>query len=203
MSQAGGQERLDDLVRRARAGDDAALGELIEHHRPLLVHIAARQIGTRVRERSDAADVVQETALAIHRDFPHFRGVSAAEFLSWARRILDRVISGTIRAHVLTEKRAVTSERSIDASSSSIVALRERLRSPDRSPSQKAVSRQEARRLLKALERLPENQRDAVSMRHLEGWSLTEIAAKMNRSELAVASLIKRGLAQLRRDLES
>jgi RNA polymerase sigma-70 factor, ECF subfamily len=48
------------------------------------------------------------------------------------------------------------------------------------------------------LESLPEIQREAVRLRHLEGWHVDRIARQLNRSLPAAAGLIKRGLAALR-----
>ena len=49
-----------------------------------------------------------------------------------------------------------------------------------------------------ALARLPEPQREAVTLKHLEGRPLLEVANVMNRSPASVASLLRRGLAALR-----
>ncbi|MBA3480185.1 MAG: hypothetical protein H0T51_00085 [Pirellulales bacterium] len=55
--------------------------------------------------------------------------------------------------------------------------------------------------LANALEALPDDQRLAVRMRHLEGRSLTEIAESLAKSPAAVAGLIRRGVHRLREDL--
>ena len=61
--------------------------------------------------------------------------------------------------------------------------------------------REEAIRLARALVTLPEDQREAVRLRHLEGWSLAEISAHFNRTPAATAGLIKRGMQKLREKL--
>ena len=53
-------------------------------------------------------------------------------------------------------------------------------------------------RLAQALATLPENQRRAVELHHLKGWSLNEIAAELGSSKPAVAGLLHRGLMKLR-----
>jgi RNA polymerase sigma-70 factor (ECF subfamily) len=55
-----------------------------------------------------------------------------------------------------------------------------------------------AGRLRQAMRELPDSQREAIRLRHFEGWSLREMASLFNRSEAAVAGLLKRGLRQLR-----
>ena len=49
--------------------------------------------------------------------------------------------------------------------------------------------------------RLPESQRDAIELFHLQGLSLREIAKQLGRSESAVAGLLHRGLRQLREEI--
>jgi len=68
-------------------------------------------------------------------------------------------------------------------------------------PSQKAIRGEQANRLAQALAALPDDQREAVRLRHLEGWALAEIAVRVGRSSAATAGLIKRGMKALRRRL--
>jgi RNA polymerase sigma-70 factor (ECF subfamily) len=60
---------------------------------------------------------------------------------------------------------------------------------------------EQAVRLAAALAKLPDDQSEAVRLRHLEGFTLAELAARFSRSEDAVAALLKRGLENLRKRL--
>ena len=53
--------------------------------------------------------------------------------------------------------------------------------------------------LARTLDRLPTDQREAVRLRHLEGYSLAQLAEHFGRSEDAAAGLVKRGLQSLRK----
>ncbi|MDA7504144.1 sigma-70 family RNA polymerase sigma factor, partial [bacterium] len=66
------------------------------------------------------------------------------------------------------------------------------------SPSSRAMRGERAIVLANAMADLPENQLEAVRLRYIEGWSLSDIAERTGRSDSAVASLIKRALQKLR-----
>ena len=59
------------------------------------------------------------------------------------------------------------------------------------------MKQEEVLRLADALTELPEAQRDAVVLRHLQGLSLAEIAGQLGRTEAAVAGLVYRALNKL------
>ena len=69
------------------------------------------------------------------------------------------------------------------------------------SPSQQAIRGEEEQRLNEAVAALPDDQREAVRLRHLEGWALDDIARHLGRTPAATAGLIKRGVKALRRQL--
>ncbi len=190
-----------ELLTRARQGDARALGDLLEAYRPGLTTLAARQVDGRIAVRADASDVVQQTFLEAYRCFPQFQGETEGEWVAWLRRILENRVAGTMRDHAGLQKRDVRKERSLDDSGGSNAALKQELDAGHSSPSQKAMRVEDEGRLARALEMLPEDQREAVRLRHLEGRPLADIAARMNRSPGATASLIKRGLQALRRHL--
>ena len=48
------------------------------------------------------------------------------------------------------------------------------------------------------IEELPEDQREAIRLRYLQGWSLEQVASHFERSEGAIAGLLKRGMQSLR-----
>jgi RNA polymerase sigma-70 factor (ECF subfamily) len=69
------------------------------------------------------------------------------------------------------------------------------------SPSQQVAYQEQQLRLAEALEALPEDQRSAVELHHLQGLSVAEVAERLGRTRTAVAGLIKRGVAGLRHRL--
>ncbi len=70
------------------------------------------------------------------------------------------------------------------------------------SPSQRLMRGERAVRLAAALACLPDEQAEAVRLRHLDGQSLEKIARHFGRSERAVAGLLYRGMMNLRKGLK-
>jgi RNA polymerase sigma-70 factor (ECF subfamily) len=189
-----------DLLSLARAGDGGARGQLLEQYRGYLLLLARLQIGRRLRGKADAGDLVQETFLEAHRDFGQFQGDSEGELVGWLRRILATNIANLARHYLGTRRRDVRLERQLAAEldeSSRVLdgALVARLTPP----SQQAARRELAVLLADALERLPDDHREVIILRHLEGLTFPEIATRMGRSLDVTKKLWPRALARLRR----
>ena len=71
------------------------------------------------------------------------------------------------------------------------------------SPSVRAVRNERLLRLAEAVATLPESQREAISLHHLQGWPLAQVARHLDRTPSAVMGLLNRGLKQLRTRLET
>jgi RNA polymerase sigma-70 factor, ECF subfamily len=70
-------------------------------------------------------------------------------------------------------------------------------------PSEQAVKREASVQLANALEQLPEDYRQTIILRHLEGLPFAQVAERMGRTVDSVEKLWVRALARLRRDLGS
>ncbi|MBI5761779.1 MAG: sigma-70 family RNA polymerase sigma factor [Planctomycetales bacterium] len=192
---------LNDLIAQARAGDPAALGELLDQHRDQLRALAESDLGKKLQRRVDASDVVQQTFLIAHRCFEQFRGETDPELIAWLRTILNQNVQEAVRRHVHAQHRTVTQEVSIQSAGTTSLPLDPPAADP--TPSQRLARREETLELLTALESLPADQREAVRLKHLDDLSLSEIAAIMSKTEAAVAGLLRRGIAALKQRLRS
>ena len=92
-------ELPDILLSRARQGEEVARGRLLELYRNYLRLQARTLIGRTLQVRLDPSDLVQETFLEAHRDFPMFGGTTEAELIVWLRRILVRNLADQARHH--------------------------------------------------------------------------------------------------------
>jgi RNA polymerase sigma-70 factor (ECF subfamily) len=192
---------LNELLRRAHGGDADALGRLLEAHRDSLRALAERQLRGRLASRVDASDVVQQAFLEAHRSFPEFPGQQTSDLAAWLVRIVDFAVAKAVRDHALLQKRDVRREQSLDDPGGPEPARRQELDAGHSTPSQRAMRSEDVERLTQALVALPDDQREAVRLRHLEGKSLDEIAQKLGRTPAATAGLIKRGMKTLRQHL--
>lgn len=170
----------------------------LERHRDYLRVLARLQLSPALRGKLDPSDVVQQTLLRAHQALDQLRGSSGEEVAAWLRRILARTLANAVRDHG-RGRRDVALERSLERSvEESSARLDAWLAAEQSSPSQRAERNERSVLLVKALAELPEAQREALLLKHCQGWSLAEIGRHLDRSPTAVASLLQRGLRQLR-----
>jgi RNA polymerase sigma-70 factor, ECF subfamily len=191
--------QLQRLLAMARAGDGSAVGELLECYRNYLLLLARYQIGRQLQGKVDASDMVQETFLEAHHNFGRFRGHTEAELAGWLRRILACVLANLVGRYCGTQSRDVRLEQQLaEELDRSSRALYGGLVARQSSPSHQAARRDQAVLLADALERLPDDYRQVLVLRHLEELSFPEVATRMGRSLNSVKNLWARALARLR-----
>jgi RNA polymerase sigma-70 factor (ECF subfamily) len=166
--------------------------------RAYLLLLARLQLG---HDDPAASDMVQETLLDAQRDADKFRGTNSAATAAWLRKLLAcNLADAWRRRHA--GKRDADRERSLEAALDASSVWLAAFVADEPSPSAHAERGEQAARLATALSALPEAQRRAIEMRHLLGKPLDEISRQLNRSPAAVAGLLKRGLRQLREQLQ-
>jgi RNA polymerase sigma-70 factor (ECF subfamily) len=184
----------------ARAGDNQALGQLLESYRNYLALLARLEIGRRLQGKVDDSDLVQETFLEAHRNFARFRGLTEGELVSWLRQILAGRLANLVRRYYGTKRRDPRLERELaDDLERSSNALDFGLVARQSSPSQQAARHEQAMLLADALKQLPDDYREGIILSHLEGLSFPEVARRLGRSLDSVKNLWARALGRLRR----
>ncbi len=193
---------LARLLDALRAGDAEAQGQVLLRYRPWLHLLARLQLDARFRGKLDPSDAVQQTMLEACRAFPQFRGSTEAELLAWLRGILAHVLAHEVRRYRGTQARDLGREVSLDqALAESSQRLADLLADPGSSPSQQAARREQEVVLAEVLARLPDDYREVLVLRNLQGLSHEEVAARMGRGAGAVRMLWVRALARLRQEL--
>lgn len=176
--------------------------QALEPYRSYLEVLARVHLDARLRGKLDPADVVQQTMLRACAAWSSLKRTEPGVVAAWLRRILARSLADVVK-HYDRDCRAIDLERSLEADlDQSASGLAGWLAADQTSPSQAAVHNEELLRLADALAALPEPRREVVVLKHLRGWTVRQIADHIGRTPPAVASLLRRGLEELRRQLE-
>src|SRR5438128_2398793 len=96
----------DDLLVRARAGDDAALGELFARHRERLRRMVRLRLDRRIYGRVDPSDVLQDAFLDMARRLPEYAAAPAVSFYLWLRTLTGQRLVDLHRMHLGAQMRA-------------------------------------------------------------------------------------------------
>jgi len=178
------------------------LGSILQLYWNYLHLLAEAQLDRRLRVRFSPSDLVQETFLEAHRDFPQFRGATEGEFLAWLRQILVHNLIVAVRRHVEAGKRDVRREVSLEQVRSqmdtSALGVAAALAQAGTSPSDRVQREELLVALADDLAELPQDYRQVIVLRHLQGCSFAEVAQRMDRNEGAVRMLWLRAIGQLR-----
>jgi RNA polymerase sigma factor (sigma-70 family) len=175
-----------ELMGRLAAGDRDALQPLMERHSRRVYRIALAYL----RRPDDALDVVQETFVKAFRNATRWE--PASEVAPWLTRIAVNQAIDTYRRgrrRMALEAPLPETDHSFD------VEAREA------SPERRAMGREAAERISRALLVLPETQRAVFVMRHYDEMSLEEIASALDLRLGTVKSSLHRAVQRLRERL--
>jgi len=171
----------------------------VETYWDYLHSLARPQLNPRLRGKVDPSDVVQETLIKAHKCQAQYRGSTSGEQACWLRRILANTMIDTARKY----QREIDREQNLEQNQEEPSAGLEAWLATDQSSPSATLDRQERLvRLASALAQLPEEQRTAVELHHLQDAAVAEIAAVMGKSEASVAGLLRHGLKRLRELLQ-
>ena len=170
----------EDLLARFAAGESLAARALTLRLTPVALRVAHRMLG----DRDEAEDVAQEAMVRLWRMAPDWRP-GAARVSTWLYRVTVNLCTDRLR-----RRRGVDLDAAGEVADERPAALQEMI----------AADRLAA--LEAALMTLPERQRQAVVLRHIEGLSNPEIADILGIGIEAVESLTARGKRALAQALE-
>jgi RNA polymerase sigma-70 factor (ECF subfamily) len=171
---------------------------LEEYREYLLLLARLHMTGAGLQGKLDASDVVQESLLEAHQAASSIRGQSDAEQRAYLRQVLLNNLADLTRRYGAAS-RDVKRERSLEAAlEESSACLLACLAVDESSPSHHASRQEQLWHLAGALAQLPADQRLAVELKHLHGWSMEAIAGHLGRTETAVGGLLYRGMKRLR-----
>jgi RNA polymerase sigma-70 factor, ECF subfamily len=188
------------LIERAIAGDQTALGRLLNSRRQMLNKLVKANLKPELAARIDVADVVQEALLDASRKLPHFFDEQLVPFDVWLCRVTLQRLAHIHRDHLVVKRRSIRREARVSAEdiAQSHQGGRER-KSHLRTPSSiiNDFEKQERARQLVTL--LTEPDRSIIVMRFQEQKSVSEVASLLNMSLEAVRLRQFRALRKLQK----
>jgi RNA polymerase sigma-70 factor (ECF subfamily) len=189
-------DQLQMLAEGVRRKDPAALGSFLEMRKPSLLAFIEHRLGASLRSKAEPADIFQELAIKALRELPLLNLDDRDPFL-WLCRLAEQCVVDGHR-HFAAGKRATGREVAGNAvtgeGSQDLVAL---LAASMTSPTQAVVRGERERRLAEAMANLPEEHREVLRLRYVEGRPTREIAERLGKTDAAIRVLLSRLLQKL------
>ena len=176
---------LDDkkLVKRLLAGEEGAFGQFFDENFSRLYRFTLARLSG---EEDVAMEIVQQALSRALRKIHSYRGEAA--LFTWLCVICRNEIADWARTNARYRKHIVLTEDYAD-----IRAAVDSFKAPDSDDPKHRYQRYEAARLIQvALDRLPPKYGNALEWKYIEGFSVREIARRMNISHDAAQSNLAR-----------
>jgi RNA polymerase sigma-70 factor, ECF subfamily len=192
---------IEELLRRAKAGDPEALAELFDRHRERLRQMVHLRLDRRLYGRLDPSDVLQEAYLDVAKRFPEYVAKPTLPFFLWLRWLTGQRLIDLHRQHLGTKMRDAGQEVSLyrgalpQASSESLAA---HLLGKLTTPSQAAVRVETQIRVQEAINSMEPMDREVLVLRHFEMLSNKEAAEVLGISKKAASNRYIRALERLK-----
>src|SRR5262245_28168392 len=177
----------EELVARSKTGDTESFNQLVKRWERPIFALAYRTLG----REEDARDVTQETFLRAFRALSGFKG--DAKFSSWLYRIALNLCRDWIRKERRAPIVAVPDGVEVEQLAAE--------RGPVASVEDLAARAELSRGVAKAMERLPQEQRQAIILKEYHGLTFQEIADLMRCPLSTVKTRVYQGLSTLRKEL--
>jgi RNA polymerase sigma-70 factor (ECF subfamily) len=158
-----------ELVARVQRGDKQAFDLLVLKYQRKIMRLLSRMI----RDPSEIEDVAQESFIKAYRALPQFRGESA--FYTW----LYRIAINTARNWLAQNNRRPSTPSAQENEDGETFDATDSL-TDSSNPESEMASRQIAETVNKAMNDLPEDLRNAIVMREIDGMSYEDIAESMS-----------------------
>lgn len=180
-----------ELVRAVLDGDATAYRGLVERYQGRIYSVCYGM----VRNREDARDLAQEAFVKAFKNLSRFR--FGASFYTWLCRIAMNVSIDHLRRQKV-RKAEVFDEGIASRDSDGVISLQHRRNDPGRDLERKRLHAA----ILAAMDELPEDQKQVVVLREVEGMSYREIAEVMEIPEGTVMSRLYYARKKLQKALK-
>ncbi len=189
-------ELADPLADGVRRGEPGALAQFLELRKPALLSFIEHRLGAALRGKVEPPDLFQELAVKALRELPQ-TNLEGRDPFGWLCYLAEQCIVDGHR-HFAAGKRAsgreVAGNMKIGEGSQDLVAL---LAASMTTPTQAVVRSERERRLAEAMATLPEEHREALRLRYVEGLPTKDVAARLGKSDVAIRVLLTRLIQKL------
>lgn len=185
-----------DWLKAARGGAQPELGRILESCRAYLQLIAENELGSTLRPKAGASDLVQESLLDAQRGFERFQGSTREEFLAWVAQILRNNLTDLARRYRTADRRAIGREQPLLGE-----PYAETLTNGQDAPSAQAVRAEDEQRLRAAIARLPDEARLVLAWRQHDRLDWAAIGVRLGKSAEAARKVWFRAIERLRAEL--
>jgi RNA polymerase sigma-70 factor, ECF subfamily len=194
------QPRTEQLLEQARRGEAEAVDRLLAAHRDGLRRMIDLRLDPALAARVDASDIVQDVLLEAHRRLNDYLRQPAMPFALWLRHIAKDHMIDAHRRHRQAQRRSLDREQPLAARlpDDSSIELAGQLMDHEPTPASAAIRHELQGRLQEALEKLDEDDREVILLRHGEQLSNQEVAAMLGLTEPAASMRYLRAVRRLR-----
>jgi RNA polymerase sigma-70 factor (ECF subfamily) len=196
----------DELLRRAQAGDDQALGALFGMYRDRLRRMIHLRLDRRLSGRVDASDVLQEAYLAVHQRFAEYAKDVSWPFYLWLRLVTGQKLTDIHRHHLGAQKRDAGQEVSLYRAAlpqASSVSLAAQLLGKMTTASRAAIRAEHKLLVQEALNNMDPIDREVLVLRHFEHLSNDETAIVLGIKKATASQRYIRALRRLKEVLSA
>ena len=186
------------LIAAAVAGDRVALNDLLLRHFDRLQQYVSRRVPVPLSGVISADDVLQETFVRAIRGISGFQARDGSSFGGWLETIADRAVQHAVAEMTAKKRGAGFRRQQVGAANSSLVDLVELLVEGDGTPSAAAARHEALQAVQVGIAGLPDDQRQAVRLRYLQGHTIEQTGDELGRSPAAVRGLLHRAKTRLR-----
>ena len=177
------------IIEKVLAGDSNAFGEIVEAYQDKVYNLALRMCGN----ADDAFDLAQDAFFRAWRGLSGFQFESA--FSTWLFRLTSNVCLDWLRAK---KRRPTVSLTTLDDEGEEVQM---EIRDPGKSPEELLLAAEDRSALAKAMNELPVEFREILTLRAIDDLSYTEIAEILHLREGTVKSRLSRARLALRNKL--
>jgi RNA polymerase sigma-70 factor (ECF subfamily) len=152
----------------------------------------------------DVDDVLQEAFIQAIRDIHTCQASTTEGFAAWLTMIAQHRLQDMLKRQKRRKRGGDRRQNHVEQDgASSWLGLIDLVAGPVHTPSQSVARREAVRAIQVAVAALPDDQREAVRRRYLDGKSIDETAAEMDRTPAAVNGLVRRAKQALRESLKA